>query len=223
MPNSSPMPFWYRLLFYLFRGLLHLLTRLEVSGREHIPASGPLIVAPNHLHVLDPVLVFSYVPLRMTAFAAEKWEGTPTGWFLSLVANAIFVERGEPDRDALTRALAVLREGGVLGIAPEGTRSRGQGLLPGKDGAVYLASRSGATILPVAMWGHETATSDWLRLRRPRVTVRFLPPITLPANARNARTAQLQVYTDEIMLALAAALPPAYRGVYAERVAGSGD
>ncbi|NTW44683.1 MAG: hypothetical protein HGB14_09690, partial [Anaerolineaceae bacterium] len=88
------------------------------------------------------------------------------------VAVCASVIRGEADRAALIQATEILRCGGALGMAPEGTRSRTGGLLPGKNGTVYLASRAGATILPVAIWGHETATHEWQRLRRPRIYVR---------------------------------------------------
>ncbi len=208
-----------RLLWLLFRLLMH----VDVAGVEHVPPTGPLVVAPNHLYVLDPIIIFSIMPRRMTAFAAEKWRGTLGGWFLSLIGNAIFVVRGEPDRDALNRATAVLQRGGALGVAPEGTRSRVRSLLPGKNGTVYLASRAGATILPWAMWGHETAVQDWLHLRRPHLHIRIAPPMLLPPNARQARAAELQTYTDELMIAIARMLPPEYRGVYGDRVSGVRD
>ena len=203
-----------RFLWLFFRLLMH----VDVAGVEHVPPTGPLVVAPNHLYVLDPIIIFSIVPRRMTVFAAEKWRGTLGGWFLSLIGNAIYVVRGEPDRAALNRAAAVLQAGGTLGVAPEGTRSRVRSLLPGKNGTVYLASRAGATILPLAMWGHENAVQDWLHFRRPHIHVHIAPPLLLPPSARQARAAELQTYTDELMLVIARMLPPEYRGVYAARV-----
>ncbi len=217
------MSFWYRLLHRLFGFLVRLLTHLDLSGTEHIPRAGPLIVSPNHLHVLDSAIVFAVIPRRLTAFAADKWQRTVGGWLMRVVANAIFVARGEADRDALGRALRILKEGGALAVAPEGTRSRTGGLLPGKNGTVYLASRSGAAILPIAMWGQERAMETWARLRRPKVTIRILPPIILPESAARARTAELQTYTEELMLTVARALPPQYCGVYAERAQKAGD
>jgi 1-acyl-sn-glycerol-3-phosphate acyltransferase len=212
---NAPLP--YRALRWLAWLLIRLLTRTEVSGVEHVPLTGPLVVAPNHLFILDPVFMLAVLPRRMTVFAADKWRGTLGGWLMSTFGNAIYVARGEPDRQALGRAARILEAGGGLGVAPEGTRSRVRSLLPGKNGTVYLASRTGAVILPVAIWGQETALRDWLHLRRPRVHVRIAPAMELPPAAKQARTADLQEYTDELMLTIARMLPPAYRGVYAER------
>jgi 1-acyl-sn-glycerol-3-phosphate acyltransferase len=152
----------------------------------------------------------------MTAFAASKWRGTVGGFLLSTIGEAIYVVRGEPDRGALAKAVTVLQKGGALGVAPEGTRSRVRSLLPGKNGTVYLASRAGAAILPMAVWGQETAIRDWLHLRRPHVHIRIAEPIRLPPSARQAKTAELQEYTDELMVTIARMLPREYRGVYAE-------
>lgn len=202
--------------FILF--LIKVLTRLDVQGLERTPAEGPLIVAANHLHVLDAPIVFALVPRRLTAFAADKWRDKVAGWLMRVVANAIFVARGEPDRLALDAAMKVLQRGGALGLAPEGTRSRTGGLLPGKNGAAYLASRSGAVILPMAIWGQERAMRDWAHLRRPIVHVRIGEPLQLPNESRNARSVELQGYTNQIMLAIARMLPPEYRGVYTDKV-----
>ena len=105
-----------------------------------------------------------------------------------------------------------------MAVAPEGTRSRTGGLQQGRDGAVYLASRTGATIIPVVAWGQERAFEAWRRLRRPEIHVRIGAPIHLPPGAERGRTAELHGYTDELMLTLARMLPEQYRGVYAERV-----
>ncbi len=207
----------YRVLQRLAWLLIRLLTRIDVAGVEHVPLTGPLVVAPNHLFILDPVFMLAVLPRRMTVFAADKWRGTLGGWLMSLLGNAIYVARGEADRKALGRAAVVLQRGGGLGVAPEGTRSRVRSLLPGKNGTVYLASRTGAVILPVAIWGQETMLRDWLHFRRPSIHIRIAPAMQLPPEARQARTAELQTYTDELMLTIARMLPPQYRGVYAER------
>lgn len=215
----SDEPLLYLLFRRFIRFLVRLLARLDVSGEENIPRSGPLIVAPNHLHVMDAPVVYALVPRRMTVFAAEKWQYTPTGWLMRAVANAIFVVRGEPDRKALAQALEVLRRGGTLGMAPEGTRSRSGGLIQGKNGVAYLAARTDAVIVPVALWGQERILPALVRGQRAEVHVRFMPPLRLPSDAARARTAELQGYTEELMLRLAVGLPSAYRGVYAEKAA----
>ncbi|PKO21802.1 MAG: 1-acyl-sn-glycerol-3-phosphate acyltransferase [Chloroflexi bacterium HGW-Chloroflexi-1] len=214
------------LFYYLFQRigwlLLRALTHLEVVGLAHVPPTGPLIVAPNHLHSLDIAVVGIVIPRWESVFAAEKWRGRFGGWLIQMATEAIYVERGEPDRGALAQALAVLKAGRALAVAPEGTRSRTGGLQQGKNGATYLASRSGAAILPVAVWGQERALGSWRRLRRPEIHVHIAESLRLPPEADHAHTAELQSYTDQLMMTLAHMLPPTYRGVYADRVENGG-
>ncbi|HRJ44109.1 MAG TPA: lysophospholipid acyltransferase family protein, partial [Caldilineaceae bacterium] len=166
--------------FVLF--LIRLLTRVQVEGQGNIPASGPFVLAPNHIHMFDIPVIFGYLPRRTVVFAADKWQRIPIfGWLLSFFGDAIYVHRGEPDRKALALALDVLKAGGVLGLAPEGTRSRTGGLQKGRTGVVYLASRGNVPVLPVVAFGQEQAFSYWLRLRRVPICVRFGAPIHLPA------------------------------------------
>ena len=145
------------------------------------------VIAPNHLHVLDGPVVGAVIPRRQTVLAADKWQGTVAGLMLRIFTNSIFVARGEADREALGKALVVLKTGQSLTVAPEGTRSRSGGLLPGKNGTVYLASRGPAPIVPVVVWGQERALGDWRRLRRPQIHVRIGRPICLPPEASRAR------------------------------------
>jgi 1-acyl-sn-glycerol-3-phosphate acyltransferase len=210
-------PLHYRFGYWFVRNFFRVMTRMDVEGREHIPLTGPLVVAANHMHALDLPVLFAVVPRRQTVFAANKWRGKFAGWLMESFANAIFVERGEPDRQAIAQALEIVKNGGALGVAPEGTRSRTGGLIEGKPGAVYLASRSGAPILPVVLWGQEQAMQAWARLRRPDIHVRISEPLRLPPDAEHARLTQLAAYTDQLMLTLARMLPPEYRGVYAGR------
>ena len=218
MATAHDAPLAYRLFQRVVWCALRIFARLDVSGLENVPRHGPLIVAPNHLHILDSIIIASLIPRHQSVFVADKWQDTPGGWVMEIAANTIYVARGEPDRRALTQALQVLRSGGALAIAPEGTRSRSGGLLTGKDGAAYLASRSGAPILPVVAWGQETTFSAWRHCRRPHIHIRIARPIRLPPDASRARTAELKTCTDQLMLTLARMLPAAYRGVYAARI-----
>ena len=195
-----------------------MIVRPDVTGVEHVPSSGPLVVSCNHLHSLDIPAVGLTIPRWQAVFAADKWRGGVGGWIMEHATRVIYVARGEADREAMNQALAVLRAGGAVAVAPEGTRSRTGGLQQGRDGAVYLASRTGAAIIPVAAWGQERAFEAWRRLERPRDPHphrRTDPPAP---HAERGRTAELHGYTDELMLTLARMLPAQYRGVYAERV-----
>jgi len=220
MTDRVGLPAHYRFARWFVQSFFRVLSRMDVRGRENIPLTGPLIVAANHMHVFDLPIVFSVIPRRQTVFAANKWQGKFAGWLMQVFADAIFVERGEPDRQAIAKALEVVQQGGALGVAPEGTRSRTGGLIEGKPGTVYLASRSGAPILPVVIWGQDRAMHDWAHLRRAEIHVRIARPMTLPLGAEHARSVELASYTDLLMLTLARMLPQEYRGVYASRVEG---
>lgn len=206
-------------MYSLFRAALwtafHVLTHVDVAGRENIPTRGALLLVTNHLSRLDPPLIFIAVPRQVRVFIARKYRKVlPLRWFVESL-DAIWVRQNEPDVPALKLALGHLLKGGVLGVSPEGTRSQEtHALIPGQDGAAFLATRSGATILPVAVWGTETALRDLRRLRRPDVHLRIGRPFQLPA-AKRARGAQLERITEQIMCAIAALLPEPYRGVYA--------
>ncbi len=210
---------FYRVLQALIRGLIRLFGRLDVEGTENFPKHGPYIVAPNHLHWMDIPVLFVVLPHEVATFAAEKWENH---WFvgtlLRLFGHAIFVRRGEPDRKAITRAIQWLKKGGVLGLAPEGTRSRSGVLQKGKAGIAYMASRTGAPIVPVAMWGQETFWKEVRRFRRPTIHIRVGKPLVLTATPKRAKGPELDMYTDEIMKHIALMLPEAYRGYYKDKV-----
>lgn len=202
--------------------LMRLLARVQVEGAENIPANGPFVLAPNHIHMLDLPVIFAYLTRRTVVFAADKWQNFPIfGWLLSFFGDAIFVSRGAPDRKALGLAVDVLKAGGVLGLAPEGTRSRTGGLQQGRTGVVYLANRGDAPILPVVAFGQEKAFACWLRLRKVPICVRIGKPLHLPPG--KLRAPELDSHTDELMMTLARMLPAEYRGVYAERFAGEGE
>jgi len=213
--SEPEFPLVHRLLRRIILGLLRLLCHLKVEGVEHVPAEGPLLLVSNHLHWLDTPVLGVTVPRRARVFAARKWERRPiAGWVLRTLGNAIFVYRGEVDRQALRKALAVLKDGGVLAMAPEGTRSDTGALQQGKEGTAYLAARTGVPLVPVVAYGQEKMFSSLLRGRRAEVHVIYGPPFALPSTPGRVSKKQLQEFTEQIMLGLAAMLPPAYRGVY---------
>lgn len=205
---------WMRRIFNL---LFSLLARREVSGLENLPSHGPYILAANHLSRLDLPLVYGLIgDRRIAGWAAEKYE---RHWFfgaLLRIGGGIFIRRGEVDRGALHAAVEWLRAGKVFGMAPEGTRSSTGALIRAKTGAAYLANETGAPLVPVAITGTERALRTLLRMRRPRVSVRFGEPFFLPPVPEQDRIAGLLCNTDEIMCRIAAMLPPAYRGLYAD-------
>jgi 1-acyl-sn-glycerol-3-phosphate acyltransferase len=197
--------------------LFSLLSRLDVQGLENIPATGPGILAANHLSRLDSALVFGLVERSdITSLVADKYQNNLLLRPLVNAVHGIWINREQADFRALRRALDYIQGGGMLGIAPEGTRSRTGALMPAKTGVAYLAGRAGVPVIPAGIWGSETAIAQLCRLRRPLIHVRIGEPFQLPPLERGDRSAGLQENTDEIMCHIAALLPPAYRGSYAE-------
>jgi 1-acyl-sn-glycerol-3-phosphate acyltransferase len=149
--------------------LLRLVFRIRITGLEHLPRSGPVLVAGNHTGFLDGPLVMILLP-RPSAFLvkSELYDG-PFRRVLSF-ARQIPVRRGTPDRTALTRALAVLTGGGVLGVFPEGTRGEGR-LESIQHGIGYLALRAGCPVVPVVCVGTADALPKGKALPRWRAPI----------------------------------------------------
>jgi 1-acyl-sn-glycerol-3-phosphate acyltransferase len=204
-----------RLVRGFLKFLLGLLSRYEVRGLKNLPDHGPLILAGNHLHVLDLPAIYVALPYRAVVLAAAKYEGTLRGHFLRSL-GAIFVRRGEVDRRALKLCLEVLRGGGVLGMSPEGTRSSTGAMQEARTGIAFLAYRTEARIVPVALTGTELILSELRRFRRAKVTVTFGKEIRMPPVSGRASRDDLVRGTALFMRELAAMLPERYRGVYAD-------
>jgi 1-acyl-sn-glycerol-3-phosphate acyltransferase len=171
----------------------------------------------NHINMLEiPVMQTRLRPRPMTGVAkAEAWNNRLMGWILDQW-GAIPIRRGESDMGALRSTLEALREGKILAIAPEGTRSGHGRLQRGHPGVVTIALKSGAPILPLAFHGGEKLKENLKRLRRTAFHVAVGDPFVIdPGDERVARDIRRRI-TNEIMYRLAALLPPEYRGVYAD-------
>lgn len=209
----------YSILRFIIRILMRLVARVEVDGMQNLPASGGYIVVANHLGRMDIPLVYDLLDRDdVILLVAEKYRKYGIVRWLVKKVDALWLERFSADLRALRNTLARLKAGGVLVIAPEGTRSPTGALLPGKAGAGYLAAKSGLPLLPVAVTGTEDALvkSQLKRFKRLRITVRIGTLFQAPALEGRNREAALQEITDEIMCRIAALLPEAYRGVYAD-------
>jgi 1-acyl-sn-glycerol-3-phosphate acyltransferase len=175
-------------------------------------------MASNHLHFFDPPLVLASLPYRedIRVLAADKWaESWPVNWLLKSL-GAIFVRRGEVDRQALGKCLDVLGRRGILGLAPEGTRSRSGTMQRGKPGIAYLAIKADVPILPIGISGQTKIVAEWKRLRRPYVVVRIGEPFKLDPVAGRQKGEQLQARSDQVMLRIATLVHEDLRGVYAD-------
>ncbi len=213
------MSAWYHIVWFLARALFNIFCRIEVHGESGVPEKGPFIVVTNHLQFFDPPLVLIGLPFRrMTVLAADKWaKSWPINWFLSSM-GAIFVQRGEVDRVALARCQALLEQGGILGLAPEGTRSHTGGLQRGKPGIAYIAAKADVPILPVGVSGQEKILSEWKHLHRARIEIRIGQLFKLPPLHGGHKGQQLQALTDDVMCHIATLVREDLRGVYADAV-----
>jgi 1-acyl-sn-glycerol-3-phosphate acyltransferase len=207
-----------RVLRFLIRILFRLIARFEIRGKENVPLSGGMVLASNHIGILDILMVYFAID-RLDLFipVAEKWEKNRWIRWLGQQLNFLFVDRYNPDLKALRKMIALMEEGKCLVIAPEGTRSRVGSLIEGKPGVTYLAARSGFPVVPVAITGTEDKVilGNVKRLRKSNVTLSGGKAFVVPPLPKTDRDEALQKYTDEIMCRIAALLPERYRGVYA--------
>lgn len=185
------------------------------------PDAGPYIVVINHLHWLDLPQVFTTFRHVVAGLMNRKWERHPiAGPITRHIGHAIPIDPTGADPRGIAKARRWLEAGGCLLIAPEGTRSKSGALREGLRGAAFLSNRTGAPLVPVAMWGQEKVGRAWRRLGRPTVTTAVGTPIRWEWSSPRAGTAELDACTSHVMLALARMLPPEYRGAYADSAPG---
>jgi 1-acyl-sn-glycerol-3-phosphate acyltransferase len=200
-----------------FRGLAKLVTfftmRPTVRGMENFPKQGPALIVINHLGDADVVLVGASIPTAIEGMGKiellDEWVGS-----ILRAYGIIWVHRGRPDRRALRAALDALAEARIVGLAPEGRQSVTGGLEEGNEGAAFLAMKSGAPIVPIAMTGteNENTFGHLKKWRRASVTLTVGKPFRLLEQAD--RQAMLREGTRQIMESLADLLPESYRGNY---------
>ena len=207
--------------FFLRRGIrlaFKVLCRLHVEGRENLPASGPLLVVSNHFHFLDPVAVIGVTSWPLDFLAGLQMVNAPPAvTFLPKIWGVYSVRRGGASRDAMRAAAAVLAQGGVLGVMPEGG-SWASVLRPARPGAAYLAAQTGAPLLPIGLDGLLDFFPSVGQGRRATVTVRIgrpFGPFQVTGHGRERRE-QLEEIGHEIMRRIAELIPPERRGVYSD-------
>lgn len=182
----------YRLFRSLFRAIFSFAFRWQVIGREHIPKEGPVILCANHISLWDPPLLGSGIERQVCFMAKEELFRIPVLSYLITQFGAFPVKRGAGDRAAIRSTLKILEEGKILGIFPEGSRSKTGEIGQGLSGAAMFALKSEAQVVPVAIIGP-------YRLFRP-VRIVYGTPIDLSSYREGKTNAEtLKKVTDLIM------------------------
>jgi 1-acyl-sn-glycerol-3-phosphate acyltransferase len=186
--NPKKTPF-YRFAAALIGGLAKLLFHPTVEGVENIPSSGPVVIAPSHRSNVDFALTLFMSP-RKTFFMAKDYRQR---WFGEILTRlgAFPVRRDGADRESMRLAEEVLRRGQALVLFPEGTRKSGPTIETLHDGAMFVAARTGATVVPVGIAGTERAMPKGAKFPRfSKVNIVVGKPIAPPLReGRVSRTA----------------------------------
>jgi 1-acyl-sn-glycerol-3-phosphate acyltransferase len=201
----------------VFRFVMRLIGSIEIIGLENVPDKPTFAIASNHVGRLDIGLVF--VGLDRTDFIlplAEKYKKNPFTRFVGYMMGAIWLDRYNTDFKAIREMMTRIKQGGVLVIAPEGTRSKTGALQEGKPGMAFLAAKAGLSILPAALIGSDDrlVVDNLLHLRRSHFKLIAGEPFVLTPLKSGSRDEQIKEHSDEIMCHIAALLPEEKRGVY---------
>jgi len=188
----------------------------SVEGVENVPTQGNAIIMINHISFIDPFVVANPLPRNLVALAKVEVYDYPIVGIIPKLLGVIPVKRDEVDRQAIQKCLEVLKAGEMILLAPEGTR--GPALREGREGVAYLASRSGAPVVPVAIDRTDgfPALRGTKRWRQPGGKIHFGRPFRYHAHLRRAKSNDLRKMTDEAMYVIASMLPEKRRGIYAD-------
>ena len=204
-----------RLISWLLRFLIWVSLDVRITGKQNIPKHGACLLVSNHLGDSDALLGWAFTPrIDSEVIIKSELHRFPFLGFLLNQYGVLWVHRGEPDRKLIREVMQGIKEGRLIGIAPEGRESLTGGLEEGTVGAAYLALKAELPIIPLTFTGTENKRifSNLRKLRRTAVTITIGQAFRLTPYPDRRRA--LEIGTREIMLTLARQLPPSYRGVY---------
>jgi 1-acyl-sn-glycerol-3-phosphate acyltransferase len=209
----------YAVMRWIVRAIarVYLAGMFAMEGRDKVPRRGTLMVCANHSSNVDPPLVPAFLP------RSDTWSMAKAEWFhdrrghIFRAYHAFPVVRHTADRNAIRRALTILREGEALVMYPEGTRVREGGLKRAEPGAGFLALQGGVTVQPVALVGTRAIfPAGSLLPKRGRIALRFGAPFTLVRHRPDGRRVTNQEAADAIMVRVAELMPDDMRGEYGD-------
>lgn len=211
---------WRRFARLLVKALSRLMVfiwaRPTIIGLQNVASPGPSLIVTNHLGDADLILGFAYTPSELLPIAKIELYSIPVLGKLLEWYGVIWIRRGQPDRSAIKAILDALRDGFIVGIAPEGRESLTGGLEEGTTGAAYIALKANVPLIPATFTGTENSRvfRNIKHFQRTDVSITIGSPFKLEQLADRRKS--IQVGTETIMRKLAEQLPPQYRGVYAE-------
>jgi 1-acyl-sn-glycerol-3-phosphate acyltransferase len=196
---------WYVFARAVVVGFCRLFWRVTVTGREHVPKSGPFILAPVHRSNVDFAIVAAITSRRMRYLAKDSlWKIKPLGKVWESL-GAVAVSRGTADRAAMRALEDAIAAGEPVVMFPEGTRQSGAAVQPLFDGVAYVASKMRVPIVPVGIGGSERAMPKGSKLLRPvKITIVVGPPVRAEPRDEGARVPRRAV--TELTAALKADL-----------------
>ena len=200
------------------RAVYSIIMDIEVTGKENLPESGPLIIAANHFHFIDPVTLIGYLPYPMEFIGGYRTPNAP-GWteIFRILYGVLLVRRGTSSRESLQAAIHVLKQNGALAIFPEGG-SWATVLRPPRPGTALLAARTGAKILPVGLDGANDVFPALFKGRRAKVRVVFGTPYHANSfdDGKLTMREQMDEMGHEMMRHIKDLIPPERHGWYSD-------
>jgi 1-acyl-sn-glycerol-3-phosphate acyltransferase len=206
---------------FIARKILPLIADIEIRGDVSKLPKGGYMLAANHLGRLDSLVVYYVIDNDdlihpLTDKYKKYWSARIVAWWL----NITWLTRGQADMKAIREFITRLKNGGIMVITPEGTRSKTMQLLKGEPGVIYIASSAGVPIVPIALTGTEdtVVVSRLKKFQRLKITINAPDKMYYPPEIKSVKGAErdalLQSSVDEIMCRIASMLPESYRGYY---------
>ena len=202
---------------FFAKRIFPLLADIEIRVDKKLLDQGGCIIATNHLGRIDSMMAYYLLDNEdIIQPFTDKYKDKLIFRFFAWWMQMTWLTRGQADMKALKEFIARLKKGGVMVIAPEGTRSKSASLLKGESGVIFIAAQAGAPIIPVAVTGTEDAVvkSRLKRFQKLKITLTAGEPFVLPPMKGAERDRLMRDATEEVMCRIAALLPESYRGYY---------